>query len=130
MFNRKSLFAAAALAVVSVAGVGSASADTWTHVRMENHQIKRDEVRDHAIRNDIRHQEYRDAVIRHDERMDRRYIDGVRLHDVLWRNHYRVIGNPYFVRDRYVVRTYNRFGHIVLVQVDPWSGAFLGEVRL
>ncbi len=45
-------------------------------------------------------------------------------------HNYRVIGDPYFVHGRYVVRTHDRFGRIVFVQVDPYSGAFLREVIL
>ncbi len=128
MFNRKSLFAAAALAVLSVAGVGSASAQAWDH--RGDHQGRVEQRIDrHENRFDNR-MDRREA--RFDHRMDgrRHYVDRARLNTVLWRNQYRVIGEPYFVHDRYVVRTHNRFGHIVLVQVDPWSGAFLGEVRL
>jgi hypothetical protein len=29
-----------------------------------------------------------------------------------------------------VVRTYDRFGHVVFVQVDPYSGAFIREMIL
>ncbi len=43
---------------------------------------------------------------------------------------YRVVGNPYWVGGRYVVRTHDRFGRVVFVQVDPWSGAFIREVIL
>ena len=31
---------------------------------------------------------------------------------------------------RYVVRTHDRFGRVVFVQVDPYSGAILREVIL
>jgi hypothetical protein len=41
-----------------------------------------------------------------------------------------MIGEPYFIHDRYLVRTHDRFGRIVFVQVDPYSGAFIREVRL
>jgi hypothetical protein len=36
-----------------------------------------------------------------------------------------MIGDPYFFHDRYVVRSHDRFGRSVLVQVDPYSGAFI-----
>ena len=34
--------------------------------------------------------------------------------------------------NRYVpeLRTHDRFGRLVFVQIDPYSGAFLGEIRL
>ena len=41
----------------------------------------------------------------------------------------RFIGDPYWFHDRYVVRTYDRWGNVVYVEVDPYSGAFIGEVR-
>ncbi|MGC9954155.1 MAG: hypothetical protein ABSD21_07740 [Rhizomicrobium sp.] len=47
----------------------------------------------------------------------------------LRRHHYdRFIGDPYWVDDRYVVRSYDRFGNPVLVEVDPYTGEVIGEV--
>jgi hypothetical protein len=40
-----------------------------------------------------------------------------------------MIGDPYFLGGRYVVRTHDRFGRMILVRVDPWTGAYLGVVR-
>ena len=54
----------------------------------------------------------------------------MRIADSLRFHRYRMIGDPYFVHGRYVVRTHDRFGRIVFVQVDPYSGAFLREVIL
>jgi hypothetical protein len=42
----------------------------------------------------------------------------------------RYVGNPYFYRGHYVVRSYNRFGRIVFVEVNPYTGGFIGEIRL
>jgi hypothetical protein len=101
MFSTKTILAAASLAVLSTAGIGSAAAAPWD-------------------RHDFRHQ-----------RIERRaFVDRVRLAETLRFHHYRVIGEPTFVHDRYVVRTHDRFGRIVFVQVDPYSGAFVREVRL
>jgi hypothetical protein len=106
MFNTKTILAAASLAVLSAAGLGSAAAAPWD-----------------------RHED------RHDWRVHERFehratVDRVRLERALRFHRYRMIGEPYFVHDRYVVRTHDRFGRIVFVQVDPYSGAFVREVHL
>ena len=107
MFNMKTVLAAASLAVLSAAGIGSAAAQPFDH---------------HGMR--------ARAFERH-ERFERRaYIDRMHLVNSLRFHHYRVIGDPYFVHGRYVVRTFNRFGRPVFVQVDPYSGAFIREVIL
>jgi hypothetical protein len=106
MFNAKNLLAAASLAVISVAGIGAASADPWDHGRHDR------------------------AFERHERFEHRAFVDRVRVFDTLRFHHYRMVGDPYFVHGRYVVRTYDRFGRIVFVQVDPYSGAFLREVVL
>jgi hypothetical protein len=41
----------------------------------------------------------------------------------------RFVGDPYWYQGRYVVRTYDRFGHVVLVEVNPYTGGFIGEFR-
>ncbi|MEI9932735.1 MAG: hypothetical protein WDM89_19930 [Rhizomicrobium sp.] len=46
------------------------------------------------------------------------------------RGYVRFVGDPYFYHDRYVVRSYNRFGKIVFVEVNPYTGGFIGEVRI
>ena len=107
MFNMKSIFAAASLAVLSVAGIGAASAAPWDHGH-------------HGWR----------AWERHERIAHRAYVDRVRIADSLRFHRYRMISDPYFVHGRYVVRSYDRFGRTVFVQVNPYSGAFVGEVRL
>ena len=69
-------------------------------------------------------------------------VEATRALDIVGRNgvHHRVaglqvkgsdgIGDPYFVRGHYVVRTVNRFGRTVFVEVNPYTGAFLGEFRI
>ncbi len=105
MFSTKNILAAASLAVLSAAGIGSAAAAPWDH---------------HYGRDGYRH-----------ERMERRaFVDRIRLADSLRFHRYRVIGAPHFIHDRYVVRTHDRFGRTVFVQVDPYSGRFIREVRL
>ena len=117
MFNTKMLLTAASLAVLSAAGIGSASAAPW-EVRHDRQEIRRD-MRDlHQDRMELRHD------------MRRGYADRVRVVEGLRFHRYAVIGNPYWVHGRYVVRTHDRFGRLVFVQVDPRSGAFVREVIL
>ena len=106
MFSTKKILTAAALALVSFAGISAANAAPW-----ERHEMRRD-VR----------------VERHVEH--RAYVNRVRVADALRFHRYRVIGDPYFVHGRYVVRTHDRFGRVVFVQVNPYSGAFVREVVL
>jgi hypothetical protein len=112
MYSTKILLAAASLAVVTAAGMAGASAAPWDvrHDRME-----------------LRHDR---ADLHRDLRGHRGYVERMRIVDNLRFHNYRVIGDPYFVHGRYVVRTHDRFGRIVFVQVDPYSGAFLREVIL
>ena len=107
MSSMKNILAAASLAVVSAAGLGSAAAQPWD-----------------------RYGDHHRAWVRHERFEHRAYIDRVRLDRALRFHSYRMISDPYFVHGRYVVRTHDRFGRIVFVQVDPYSGAFIREVRL
>lgn len=45
-------------------------------------------------------------------------------------HHYRWLSDPYFVRGHLVVRSLDPFGRVVLVEVNPRSGAFLGEILI
>jgi hypothetical protein len=110
MYNIKRILTAASLAVLAASG--AASAAPW-----DNHR----DDRDHR------------PIVRHDPYFNRarqpivvreRVFDSLRLH------HYRGIGEPVFVHGHYVVRSINRFGRVVFVEVDPYSGAFLGEIRI
>jgi hypothetical protein len=58
------------------------------------------------------------------------HADRQRIAEALRLHHYRVMDNPYFVHGRYVVRAHDQLGHLVFVQVDPVSGAFVREVIL
>lgn len=90
----------AAVAAMTLAGGAAANAEPWHHGRYHG---------------PVHHRPYVERV---------RIVDSLRFH------HYRVIGDPYWAHGRYVVRTYNRFGRTVFVQVDPYSGAFVREVIL
>jgi len=51
-------------------------------------------------------------------------FNGLRAHHFV-----RWAGDPYWFHGRYVVRTYDRFGHVVLVEMNPYTGGFIGTVR-
>jgi hypothetical protein len=51
-------------------------------------------------------------------------FDTLRFHRI------RYFGNPYFVRGHYVVRSHDRFGRVTFVEVNPYTGAFIGFIRL
>lgn len=110
MYSKKILVAAAALAVLSAGGLGSASAAPWNH--------DRDHRMDHR------------GFDRHLRNAHRHYVARNHVLDVLRLHRYRMLGDPYFVRGHYVVRSHDRFGRTVFVEVDPYSGVFLGEFRL
>ena len=104
MGKRKILLAAAA--ALAVSGLAApADAAPWNH-RVDRHS--------HPV---VRHQIHRHMVER------------VRVFDTLRFHRYRAIGEPYFLRGHYVVRSVNRFGRVVLVDVNPFTGAFIGEFR-
>ncbi|HEU4548818.1 MAG TPA: hypothetical protein VFS01_03920 [Rhizomicrobium sp.] len=124
MFNMKTALAAAALAAITAAGTVSASADPVDrHLNRVEHRLER---RDARIDRRIDRIDHR--IARHD--MHRHYVERARVNRILLANHYRMIGEPYFLGGRYVVRTHDRFGRVVLVRIDPWTGAFMGVVRL
>ena len=90
------------------------------------HRVPAPVVR-HEIRQDVRQdfrRDYRD--FRRDDQMVRheRVLETLRFH------HYRVMGRPIFVHGHYVVKTFNRFGRPVFVEIDPYTGAFRGEFRI
>jgi hypothetical protein len=45
-------------------------------------------------------------------------------------HHYRLLSEPHFVRGHYVARSLNPFGRVVLAEIDPKDGAFMGEILL
>ena len=102
MFGKKIILAATALAALTLAGAGAAGAAPWNH--------------------------HRTVVIRHD--VHRPYVARARVYETLRLHRYAGIGNPYFLHGRYVVRSHDRFGRTVLVELDPWTGRFLGVVRI
>ena len=96
--------AATALAALTVLGLGTASAAPFEH---------------------------RGPVVRHEVReFHRPYVTRTRVFETLRLHHYAGLGDPYFFHGRYVVRSHDRFGRTVLVELDPWTGRFLGVVRI
>jgi hypothetical protein len=45
-------------------------------------------------------------------------------------HHYRFLADPYFSRGQYVARSIDPFGRVVLVELNPRNGAFIGEVLI
>jgi hypothetical protein len=116
MFNMKNLLKAASLAALTVAGfgavTGTASAAPWDH-RGDRHDA----------RGWDRHDNY--GGYRHD-RMDRRaFVTRFHVAETLRFHRYRVTSDPFFLHGRYVVRVHDRFGRPVLVQINPYTGAFI-----
>ncbi len=74
---------------------------------------------------------YRDA--RHD-RYWRNGYNRFAGRDMVFRNlranhYYRWAGDPYWFQGRYVIKTYDRFGHVIFVEANPYTGAYIGVIR-
>jgi hypothetical protein len=108
MYNIKTLVAAASVAVAMAAGVSGANAAPW-------------DQRDH--RPVMRHDAF--AVPEH-----RPIVMRERVFDTLRFHHYRGVAAPVFMHGHYVVKSFNRFGRVVYVEVNPYTGAFIGEIRI
>ncbi len=64
------------------------------------------------------------------EYRNRRFVGRDHIFMELRRRHYtRFVGDPYWFQGRYVVRAYDRFGRVVFVEVNPYTGAFIGVIR-
>jgi hypothetical protein len=114
MFTKKTLLAAAALAALTVTGIGAAAAQP-----RDDHRMPAPAARHEVMRNaEVRHDGRRPVVVR------TRVLETLRLHRFVG------LGDPYFFHGRYVVRSHDRFGHVVLVQIDPYTGAYIGVTRI
>lgn len=61
---------------------------------------------------------------------NRRYIGRDRIFYNLRRRHYsRFVGDPYWFRGRYVVKTFDRRGNMIFVEVNPYTADFIGVIR-
>ncbi len=121
---KRLLLTAAAAAVLSTAGAGMAMAGPHGGGGPGHHS-------GHGYHGGPGHH---DSWRGHDRYWRHGYRHGYLGHDrIFWglrRHHYtRFIGDPYWFNDRYVVRTYDRFGNVVIVEVDPYTGAFIGVIR-
>jgi hypothetical protein len=59
-----------------------------------------------------------------------RYVGHDRIYVELRRKHYyRWDGAPYWYQGRYVVRTYDRHGRRIFVEMNPYTGGFIGVIR-
>ena len=103
MYTIKNILTAVSLTALTAAGTASATAAP----RHDNWNHR-----------DFRHEVRHPIVVRE------RIFDSLRLH------HYRGFGTPTFVRGHYVVKSINRFGRVVFVEVNPYTGVFLGEFRI
>ncbi len=118
MIIKKLLLAASAAAVLAATGASSALADDW-HDRGGHHDMDR-----HGDRRGGDHDRYWREEFR-----DRHFVDRDRVFFEMRRHHYdRFDGDPYWYQGRYVVRTF-RHGHVVYVEVNPYTGGFIGEIR-
>ena len=120
MFAKKIVLAATALAALTAMGLGAADAQPRDMARDHRAPVTRHEV--------VRHEVVRHDVVRHD--VHRPYVARTRVYETLRTHRYVGLGNPYFFHGRYVVRSHDRFGHVVLVQIDPYTGAFIGVVKI
>ena len=111
MRNTKTLLAAASLAVLTAAGAGGANAAPWDH---HDRPVIRQETRD----------------LRFDTH--RRIVDRDRVLGDLacWTIICAALGEPAFVRGHYVVPVAGRTRHPLLIEVNPYTGAFIGEFRI
>jgi hypothetical protein len=114
MIFKKALMAVAAAATLIVAGAnGAAAADK-----------NGDGVPDRFEHRAVMHDRYWRPGFHG-------YVNRDRVFVTLRHHHYaRFVGNPYFYRGHYVVRSYNRFGRVVFVEVNPYTGGFIGEIAL
>ena len=115
---KKLLLAAAAAAVLMGAGATSASA---ARIIIGPHGGVSVHVGDHPVVHDrYWREEYR----------DRHYVDRDHVFMTLRGYHYETFdGDPFWRDGRYVVWAH-RHHHRVLVEVNPYTGGFIGEIRL
>lgn len=119
MTIKKILTAAATVAVLSVAGAASASADSWY-----GHDGYYDNRGDYG-------DNYRGGYERdgdHDNGWHRGWYNHDRWHDGGRFHHAHYYGRPFWYHGRYVVRSYDDFGRVSFVEVGP-HGSVSGYFR-
>ena len=123
---KKLLLAASAAAVLAATGASAALADDW-HDRDAHHDMDRGDGHRDRDRHDGDRRDH-DRYWRPEFRGG--YVDRDRVFFELRRHHYdRFDGNPYWVNGHYVVKAF-RNGHVVFVEVNPYTAGFVGEIRL
>ncbi|MBV9548258.1 MAG: hypothetical protein JO256_01135 [Alphaproteobacteria bacterium] len=95
------------MAALTAAGIGGADAQVFHRGPVVMHR-------------DVLQRE----VMRRPVVMRARVFETLRMHRLV------ALGEPYFFHGRTVVRGRDRFGRLVLVELDPWTGRFLGVVRI
>ena len=101
MYTTKTLLAAASLAILTAAGLGTASAAPFDH-RCDRHDLRVHERMEH-----------------------RGFVNRWRVAETLRFHRYAMLGDHYFLHGRYVVRVPDSIGRPVMVQIDPYTGAFI-----
>ncbi len=110
--------------------------------------MAQDRDRDHRPDRSWSERHDRDGYRDHDRYRERDGHRDFRVHDRYWREgyhgyvgrdvyfrtlrahrYYRWDGEPYWYRDRYVIRSYDRFGRPVFIEMNPYTGGFVGVVR-
>ncbi|GAA0548014.1 hypothetical protein FHS83_000940 [Rhizomicrobium palustre] len=86
-----------------------------------------DAMRDHDMRGHNDWGKHRDRYWRPEYRG---YVARDRIFHELRRHHYnRFDGDPYWYRGRYVVKSFDRRGRRIFVEINPYTGAYIGVVR-
>lgn len=114
MLAKKTLLAAAALAALTATGLGSANAQPRDHYRDRDIRVER-----HVVI----HDDFRRPIARP-------HVSRTQVYRTLRNHRFVGIGEPRFLRGQYVVRSQDRFGRVVLVRIDPWTGRFMGVARV
>ena len=133
MYSTKTLLAAASLAVMAAAGIGSASAAPWDNRFGDRHHdvvVRREVVVNRPVVVRERIVERRPVVVQERIVERRPVVMRERVYETLRFHHFRAFGEPYFLHGRYVVKSHDRFGRPVLVEINPQTGAFIGLVRI
>lgn len=137
---KKILTAAAAAAVLSVAGASAASADNGygdNGYNQDSSRYDRDHRhddgdssrydRDRRDNNGWHRGWDRHSGWRHDHR---RFADRDTIFRSLRYHRIHYVGDPYFVRGHYVVRSFDRFGRVSFIEINPYTGGVIGVIRL
>ena len=118
MNAKKLLLAVSAAAVLCATGASMASADPYDHHDNGHYDMGRHDDRRGGDHDRYWRPEYRGG-----------YVDRDRVFLELRNNHYgHFVGDPYWYNGRYVVKSY-RHGHVVLLEVNPYTGGFIGVLR-